>query len=399
MKKLSLLAVLVIFIIPPRVFGQFEMVEFDYQNSFFNNGQLLPAETYMIFNGPIDPEVSMIEIDIYKAKANKTRPSLYHTTWFRAKGDKASIFRVPISYKLQGNTNYDFIFSYYRPLEALEKANLRKSLEEYLDIYIDQSLLVQKDQIKWDKSERVMISDLNSIVERGLTFYRSANQINFEGFSDLVKGGLSRVAKPRPTQPTTPGAAIPTSNPLEDENVKDLIQSLKSLIHAEIDPILNSKLVIKNDVREIFEYETEKTRSALAVNVGYGGVFLDGNISDLSYDAAPYVGISIPLGNRALAGRVLSNTSLSLGVFTQNFTDKNEQEVTGPIFGRPYFIGLGYNVFRFIKINAGATAIEQVGASGAGNGNANLDVSAIKVKPFIGLSAEIDLWIGLREKR
>ena len=380
-------------LIPFKSFAQFEMVEFDYQNSFFNNGQLLPAETYMIFNGPITQEVSMIEIDIFKAKANKLNPPLYHTIWLRTAGDQSTIFRKPVSYKLQGSTSYDFIFSYYRKISAQEKETLRNSLYKYLDIYIDQSLIAQGNQVKWTKSERIMISDLNSVVERGMTFYRSANQIDFEGFSDLVKGGMDRISEHK-VKPTESSPSI-----LNDPHLKEQIEGLKTLIHSEIDPILNSNLMVKSDVREVFEYETEKTRSALAVNVGYGGVFLDGNLSDLSYGSSPYVGISIPLGNRALAGRFVRNTSLSLGVFTQNFTDKNDQEVTGPIFGRPYFVGLGYNIFRFIKINAGATAIEQAGTSGAGNGNANLDVSAIKVKPFIGLSAEIDLWVGLREKR
>jgi len=58
---------------------------------------------------------------------------------------------------------------------------------------------------------------------------------------------------------------------------------------------------------------------------------------------------------------------------------------------------LGYNFFRFVRPKAGVTAIEPQGSSGIGN--AAFDVGAISLQPFVGLSAEIDLWLGLREKR
>ena len=72
---------------------------------------------------------------------------------------------------------------------------------------------------------------------------------------------------------------------------------------------------------------------------------------------------------------------------------KNDNIVTGPIFGRPYNVGLGYRAFQFIRINAGAAFLETK------KDGFNIDLKEIRVQPFIGVSAEVNLWMGLGNKR
>lgn len=375
------------------LFAQYEVVEFHYQHAYFNNGQPLPAESRMIISGDVNPKIEMVEIAAFKAHANKDKAPLYQSSWRRMEGDSNPTFSVPFTFKLKGNTDYDFVITYYRGVSPEELAELQATLFQTLDAYIDHTIANKDRKVKLIKTNQVMIEDMNTIVWEGMSYYKSSNQINFQGFSDVIKEGFKVVEKQRSEK------AVDSLGNVKTDLENSYVANLKTLIHKEAAQVLHGQLMVRTDVREILEYGTEKTRGALALNVGYGGVFLDGDITNASYDTSPYVGISFPLANRAYANRFWSNMSLSAGVFWQNFEDADENEISGPIFGRPYYLGLGYNVFRFIKLNVGAVALENKGLSNVGGGSASLDVNAISLQPFVGLSAEIDLWMGFREKR
>ncbi|RMG63143.1 MAG: hypothetical protein D6722_17840 [Bacteroidetes bacterium] len=370
--------------------AQYEQVQFDYAQAYFNNGQPLPAESRMIFTGDIAPGIAMVEIQLFRPKDDKKKRPLYEAAWKRPPGDQTGTFRVPFNQPLKGNTDYDFRFLYYRPITPAEREALRLDLYQSLDQYVDQSVTNQGGKIRLASGTGLLLHDLKTIVTEGLTYYRSLTGVSFDGFSDIVRHGLDNLKNQGLPEGLPEGPLAPDYPALS---------TLKALLHTELAPVLQSQLVIRQDIREVSSYGTETGRRTLALNVGYGGVIFDASRETFTYDTSPYVGVSFPLANRQIGGPILSNTSLSLGVFVNNFTDPEGNTVTGPIFGRPYFLGLGYNFFRFIRLNAGLTAIEQQGSSGVGGGNAAFDVGAISLKPFIGLSAEIDLWLGLREKR
>lgn len=361
-------------------FAQYEVVEFDYQNAYFNNGQPLPAETKLIFSGIIQPEIERVEMRLFKAGSNQEKTPLYQNTWRRESSDSGEKFRVPFSFQLHGGTDYDFIINYYRKISAEEREALRAALFETLNAYIDYSASPKNDQLKIVKTPQVMISDMNEIVRQGLSDYFAADEAPFSGFSDIIKNAI--------------GSAKKSNHPALDS-----LSSLKTLIYSEAQQALNRADVVRSYTRKVLAYGTATGRRALALNIGYGGVFIDGGTQNASYDTSPYVGISFPLANRAYAGRFWSNTSISLGVFTQDFQNADSVKISGPIFGRPYYVGLGYNIFRFFKINAGAAITEKKGSSSIGGGNASIDVDGISIRPFVGLSAEIDLWLGFRERR
>jgi len=363
------------------VFGQFARVEFDYANAYFNNGQSLPAEQRMIVTGPVSSNIYLVEMDIFRPKANQNKRPLFAGVWKRRGETGESTFRIPVNYKLIGSSSYDFRVVYFRAISTTEKTALRQELFEALDSYLAQSIERQEDQIRLRDNPRNMIEDLNRVVVDGLAYYRSLNEISFDGFSDLVEQALDNLDK-------RPLAAAEAS-----------IDQVETLLHTEVEQVLNSDLVLRTDIRQVPQYETQRTRRPLAINVGYGGVLLDRGSESLSYGTSPYVGISLPLANPALASRFWSNASVSLGVFLENFENADNETVTGPIFGRPYYLGVGYNFFRFVRLNLGVTALEGVGTSNLGGGSAALDVDAISLRPFIGISAELDVWAGFRERR
>ena len=369
-----------LFVLSNGLFGQFERVEFDYANAYFNNGQPLPAEERLIITGEVEPNISLVELAIFKPKANRNKPPLFEGNWKRGADLQSSNFRVPVNYKLTGSTDYDFVITYFRRLSEEERIVLREEMLTAIDAYIQQNLDYSAQDITLDRPGKKMVEDLGMLVKDGLMYYRNLNDIPFNGFSDLTRRAIEEL----------------------DHKPLDMVDQVRGnamrLLIMELDQVFNTDLVVRQDQREVPQYETARTRRPIALNVGYGGVLLSANQQSFSYDAAPYVGISFPLANPALAGPFWSNASVSLGVFTNNFEDTDGNVVTGPIFGRPYYLGLGYNLFRFIRINAGATAIESLGTSSVGGGNVYLDVNAISIQPFIGISAEIELWAGLRDR-
>lgn len=367
------------------LFAQYEVVEFDYSNAYFNNGQALPAESKLIFSGEVDRDIQLVEMEVYKGGTHDKRAALYLSNWKRGPQDNAQVFRVPLNHKLKGNTAYDFVFTFFRKPSANERREAEKLLHQALDDYLTQYVLLQNGNYQLRKSKGSMIRDMNEVVDDALSAYVSSQLIDFEGFSDVVKDALGRL------DDQAKGVSV--------EGKQEMLKALKQLAYRELDEVLGSGLLLREDVRKVIHYSTEKTQNALAINVGYGGVFLGGDIEKANYDAAPYIGISLPLGDRSYASTFWSNLSVSMGVFTQNFEDVDGNTLTGPIFGRPYFLGVGYNFFRFVRVNAGVTALEREGTSTSGNGGVGLDVSEINLRPFVGLSAEFDLWLGLRERK
>ncbi|MEM7371500.1 MAG: hypothetical protein AAF587_23000 [Bacteroidota bacterium] len=391
-------------LLPLIAYAQFKVVEYDYANAYFNNGQDLPAGSKLILTGKMPVQADWIEAELYKT--NGSKKLLFSSTWKRETGDNGLNFRMPFHYELHSNTRYDFRFFFYKFLQTDQKAELTSDLHQSLDTYIDQSFAPKGSRMKKLRNQHKVISDLNAIVEDGLTYTRHSRDDSFSGFSDLVKDGFAQIERYTADQKNVSDLgfkqdkdAVPGSSS-SAEIFRAKIQELKDIIHMELDTYLKQPQLMQIELKEVIGYETDKASGALALNVGYGGVLLGGkSLDQLTYGTSPFVGISLPLANRTYGPAILANTSLSIGVFTRNFLSADSSEVSGPVFGRPYFMGVGYNLFRFIKINAGATALETRGSSSITEGSASLDPKAISIRPFIGISAEIDLWMGLRERR
>jgi hypothetical protein len=390
MKHKYLVLFAALLMIAPSLRAQYETVVFDYERSWFNDGRELPAESKMTFTSSINSSIELVELSFFRPKTNKEKAPLYRERWRRSYGNTAEVFTMPVNFKLRGNTDYDVVISYFRGVSDAEKENLSATFASFFDAYLLQSVVVSNDRIRLNRSRNQLLSDLNTIIQDGMVNYRHANGQDFPGFSDVIKGSIDNLN----------GVELPAGSLTTGEDMSPLrqqISGVNSLLMTELDQYLNGDMMVMVDVREINDYGTEKTRGTIALNAGFGGVYLDGNLKKLSYDAAPYLGVSLPLGNKATGNAFWANTSLSVGAFVSNFENSEGDVVTGPIFGRPYYVGLGYSVFRFIRINAGATLLEEQGSSSIGGGTAS--VSTVMVRPFLGVSAELELWLGLRDKR
>ncbi len=386
-------AALLLFSISNNIFAQYQTVMYDYEKNYFNQGQALPAEDYFMVSGSVPQSVDYVEIEVHKSgKVDKNKP-LFVATWKRSHTNTSQTFDVPVNYKLRGNSEYDLAINTYRKATQTEKDNLRQILNSSLDAYVDGVISVEKRRFSLDKPAGAMVKDMDDIVNNGTTFYTNKINFTFPGFSDIIKNKIKQIkdAKLRRGLFNFSKKAAESRRDARRLYAEKLLGELKTAIHTELEQLINTEMVVLGDNKQVHEYPTAKVRNTLSINAGYGGAYFSGGINDLSYDSAPYVGLSFPLG-RSYRSRFLSNTSVSVGAFLTNFEDETGQEVTGPIFNRPYYVGLGYKIFQFIRFNAGATFLESAS-------NTQFDVKNVKVKPFIGVSAEINLWMGLGNKK
>ena len=362
--------------------AQKQTIQFDYERSSFNMDQPLPSEEHFFVSGEISEAVSMVEIIIKPGKRNRDFV-LYQNRWKRSYNDTRQQFLLPVNYNLRGGTEYDILINYYRYVSPQELENLKEGLNSELEAYVDQSLVLSKKRIRLVKGVPAMVSDMDALVNSALSYYRSNQNVSFEGFSSIVQDKLR----------------IVTRNPLRKDQRNEAERSrqaeeLKSMVKAEVANLLNTGFSILADSRKVDNYPTQRAKNTLTVHVGYGGVFLNDKVAELNTGSSGMAGLTLPLGKRAFAPRLMSNSAVILGFYFQDFDNDQGVKATGPIFGKPVYAGFGYKVYEFIRISGGVAFLQNE-ADGTGNGTPAIDIdNGLYLRPFVGITADISFWAG-----
>lgn len=372
--------------------GQYATVTFDPTLRTFNNFEPLPSEKDMMFTGAVPANVNVVEFQFFRGKNKDYKSPLYVASWERGAGDSNVSFKLPVNYKLNANKKYNIRVKYFQKIENTDREKVYGALKNNLDAYLGQCLQSSSKKIKLTKSSKDMIKDLNTIVNYGLREYRVTNGIPFDGFSDLVKGQIEAIDDKKLNDVLFDAAN--TSQAMASAKYRDqLIEDLQVLIHAEVRFVLNSDIARLINQYDIPDLKTESRNGYFSINAGFGAVYIDGNIDNLDYGRAPYVGFAFPLSTSTIAPKFFRNASLTLGIFTKNFNNVGDRgTITGPIVKRPIYLGLDYKLFHFIRFNAGATALEEESES---TGTVSGIENRVFFRPFVGLSAKINLSIGL----
>lgn len=372
--------------------AQYATAVFEYEKSSFNNSQSLPAEENLMISGAAMPETVLVEITILDDKSNrKEEPKpLFVATWVRPAYSSIGTFTVPVNYKLRGSSEYDIQIDYYRRITDMERENLRQDLYNNLFAYTEQSFTVERKRARVIGGTAQLVRNLDEIARKGISLYRNRSQLQFEGFSDLVVSKIDQINKANLKKGKFIFSKEKNKDARAEYRVK-LLTELKQLLASELGQVLNVDLLVLQDRKFMDDYPTEKTRTEIPLNVGYGGVHLTGtNSSNSSFGTSPYFGLSLPFGKKGFSSEFWSRSSISVGFFLNNFEDDNGNDITGPIFKRPTYIGLGYRVFRFIRFNAGGTFLED-----SSRGSSLTD--QVYIRPFVGFSAEFRFWIDLEK--
>lgn len=385
MKKITSIVMLML-VLPLFAQAQHATVVYNSERNYFNENQPLPAEANFVITGGIGEDISQVRVGVYRSGDKKKTKPLYEATWRKPEGSTQTVYSVPMNYKLRGGNDYSFKLSYFRNLSAAEREYLKVKLFQTLDAYLLSSLEVTKNNIILLKPYRIIMNDLNTIVSDGLSLYEARNEIGFDGFSDVVKGKIQQIEEAN----LNSGKFLfgqQKRRAAKAAYAKQLLEDLLKLTHNEVEQFLNTDLMTVKEHKAIEDYPVEKTQWSIPVNIGYGATFFDGEIEDIDgidYDSSPFIGISLPLGRKAFSP-FWSRTSISLGVFLNNMENAKGEEISGPIIGRPTYAGLGYKLFRFVRLNAGATFTEKTKGSG--------NLKDVKLEPFVGVSAEFNLSI------
>ncbi len=390
MKNSIIVSILILFF-SSNLFAQYKTVNFNEELVQFNSHEPIPAEKDLLITGMIPATVQIVEVAVFTAKGKATRDPLYKNIWRRQVGNTGTQFKIPFNYKLNAGKEYDFTLNYFNPLTDDAKLELYDQLVQNLENYIDQSFQVGKKKLQFSKKTKHIMGDLNDIVNTGLSNYRTTNQFSFVGFSDIVRGQLKNIEDAKMKN------ASRIMNDQDKKNAKhnyrhEMINKLKGMVRSETQFVLNNEWNTLYRSYAIDNTETEKRNGYFSINVGYGAVYLGGNLDNLSYGTAPYVGVSFPLSTSTIAPKFFRNASVTLGVFTDNFKDDKDNKITGPIIKKPIYLGLDYKLFQFIRFNAGAAFLEEQGEN---NGQVDGIEKRVFIQPFVGLSAKINLSIGL----
>jgi hypothetical protein len=373
-----LLITLTLLLCSGTISAQFTTVTYDTDKQWFNEGQALPAEKAMVFKGLLAEGTERVEIQILSAKENL----LYTAVGQRqANGE----FTVPVNYMLRASERYDFNISFFRAISGSEKDNLKQSILSTLNTYVEVNLSGDKS-IKLLKKPAKVVRDMNDIVMNILSPYRSGVVDWQPSFSEVIRLKLEQLDRANLSEGFDKKDTTATLKSAQAAAKANLIRGLEAQLQNEVNQMLNVDMMVVHSTQKIDDYQTASKENGLSINVGYGGVYLSGDLNDLTYGASPYVGLAFPLGNSVLGSKFLSNSSVTIGVFLDTFEDADGKEVSGVLIEQPIYLGLDYKLFKFLRINAGAAFLEE------GNNGAGTDVM---IRPFVGLSARIDLAIGL----
>jgi hypothetical protein len=387
MKKIITLVLSLLFI-SNAIFAQYKGVTFDYEKVVFGENQPLPAEAHIMLQGIVKPEIGLVELDILEPKGKKSRLPLYSNKWKRSKDNIKNIFLLPINFKLRGSSEYDINIKYYAAISQAEQDTLTSILNTYMFTYLEQVIIVNRNTLSLQQNERQIMRSLNGIIYKGLSMFRNRTDTDFEGFSDLIKFKLKQISNASLSK----GKALFQGEETGDAKVayrEKLLSELRGMIRSELRQYMNLEWFKMIDNKYIDNYSTEKSKRTIAIQAGFGGAYLSGTTNNLAIGASPFVGFAFPLSKRSTQSKVLNNLSIIFGVFLLDFKGTNNIVVSGPLFKRPTYVGLSYKIFRFVHFNAGATFLEDSATAGQLSGIEK----RVYIRPFIGVSAQVDLWV------
>ena len=384
MKNITLTAAVILTFLC-QAFAQYGNVRLDANKNYFNDGQPLVAEKALMFNGTVPENIEMIEVTVLPHKDKDNRSALYQTRWDAPKNANVTEFSVPMNFKLRSSEKYDFRFDYFRSLNESEKQQLRADIQANVNAYLDVNLKGD-DNLKLENKPKRIMEGMNKILDNALFYLRSQGATARRDFSDVTALKLERLDDSDVIKDLAKRDSTLTKIGARESVINDT----KDQINREIEQIVSGDWLILEESRLVNDYETESRANFLSVSFGYGGAYLSGKFSeDFDYGSAPFVGLSVPLGNSTFAPKVLSNASLTLGAFTRNFENEDGREVSGVLFNRPWFAGLDYKLFQFVRFTGGASFLQ--GVSGDGSKN------EVSVRPFIGVGARINLNFSLEK--
>ena len=363
-------------------------INLDLIQNEINGGKPLPAEEKFYFRGAIPQDVEMVKLYIYQSKKSPKAGDSYF--WKAPFGYKELSFQILVDNPLRSTEEFNLEFGFYKKAGEKELEELRRLIQTNLATYLNTISSVRRGGIKFEDSDEQILSNMDQIVQSGAYYFELPDGKPFPGFSDITRKKLEQRKRLKLGK-----AKFNIIKKSENENeravyAQQYLQELETIVFAELDQFLSPNMLVRVDQIQFQNYRREKTPNSIPINFGFGAISLSQDLSSQEFVYSPYLGFSFPLGNRTFT-RFMSNLSISTGVFISGSMENSLGEaIRGPVLDRPVFVGLGYNFFRFIRLNAGGTYLTTNKLDGS---------KADRIQPYVGLSAEINLWLGFGNKK
>lgn len=386
--KRNLLLLLVFTISVFSTQAQVTTINLDLITGKINGGNPLPSEEDFYLRGAIPENIEMVKLLVYPTKKSEKAGKTY--LWKAPFGYKDLSYQVFIADPLRANDEYNLELGYYQKAGIEQVNEIRDLIHQNLKTYLGTVTTINKNGVKFSESNEVLLNRLSQIVERGTYYFELPNGKQFPGFSDITRAKLEQRSRLKLGKAKFNVLGLSKNDNSRAVYANEYITELENILFAEVDQYLSPNMLVRVSESVFEKYPTEKKPHSLPINVGYGAISMSKGIPNQEFVYSPYVGFSLPLGNRTFA-MFMNNLSISGGMFLyKDMENQLGETLSGPLLNRPVYVGLGYNFFRFMRLNAGGTYLTTNKLNGS---NVN------SFQPFVGLSAEFNLWLGFGNKK
>ncbi len=380
---------IVLFLACLNVHAQERVVKVDFETSAFKNTPLIPFNQPFILEGEVVREVEYVQVLILNENSEKP---LYSYSWNRNSSNKSETFSLLIPGVLKSNTKYDFRVISFTLMSDLQKKNLTENIRSRISFFFQNNYHYDGKEVIIDNPSSVY-RDLKTLIDEALKLQKSKNSISYSAPSRLVFDAIKAQSEFKFQK------FLRKSGTIEQDSLVNILLDAKvtymtDLVMSEITPFINSDLVQYYRSVTIPSVSTDKEQFSLPINAGMYAWNKSVNINDVTVqntNFTPGVGFTIPLSGKstlAAKSKLFDSFGYSMGVLINPIRDATATEFVTPGVNLPVYAGLGFRLFKVVRLNAGVLIVGEKGLQ---------DFSNLNVVPTAGLALELNLWLGLKK--
>ena len=378
MKTRLLLLLLTTFSIS--TFAQQRAVKVDFESGTFKNNPTVPYDEPFLVEGMVKPDIEYVRVTIFEEDG---AVPLHQYNWNRSDYNNSEQFSITIPMVLSSNTEYDFRVATYKRMSVAQKQKLADDLRKRISFYLSSNFQFDGKNVSINKPKQVQ-KGLDELIHNALGNYISKNGFKFEGSSDLVFQELEQNRDFKFSNYLRRSSTVKRDS-IATGLLNKKVNQLSALVLSEVMPFINSDLVQFHREAVVHKVSTDKGRKTLPINVGVHAV-IGGNDNYI-----PGFGISIPFKSRVnflSKSKKIDSFGLSVGLLTQPYVNGAGEEFVTPGLNMPAYIGLGFRTFQFVRVTFSGLLLQRTDESKSQN---------IRLEPLIGISLELDLWLGVKK--
>lgn len=387
MNKFFLLGIITCFVF--NAFSQERVVKVDFESSSFKNAPSIPYDQSFMIEGEVYRDVEYVTVDIFDENGNKP---IHSYSWNRDERNQSETFSILIPNVLTSNNKYDFKISTYKALSDAQKMRLKQSLENRITYYLQNNYSFDGKNVVTNSPQKTY-KGLKELIDNAFTYYLSKNNIPYSAPGKLILEELKKNNNFK-FNSLLSGSKNIERDSIANQLIAEKIDHMTEMIISEILPYLNTSLVQLHSNIIIPSVATDKSPFTLPVNVGmyaWNMVFTNHEASFKDTNFTPGAGITLPFYRKTSLksrNRIFDSVGLSVGVLFSPIKDENGKKYVTPGINLPLYTALGLRMFKVTRLNAGVLVVGEKGLD---------NVNQLKVVPTIGLSFELDLWLGIKK--